>query len=364
VRLLFSAAFDTRANVGISAYIQHIVPELARLCELTVLTPDPDLFMSAFRVIRIPEFTHSHPGRVIWTISMLERYCTRDFDAVLCPTPAVPVNSSLPAVAVVHDLTPLMLPRLHPARLKALFWLGLQSLRRAAAVITDSASTRSDLLARSGLVSPESVAVVHPGPGIIPMDRNQDSTLAARLAPYILYVGGHARHKNLPRLVAAFAILHSRPLLKLVITGWSKPDLIDRTRRAVLYHGLQQRVIIVTDRLAEPQLSSLYHSCAAFVYPSLYEGFGLPVLEALAHGAPVACSCASSLPEVGGNAAIYFDPTTVRDIAEKLGMITDDEALARRLRRAGPLRASEFSWTEAASATLRVVGRAVALHSG
>jgi glycosyltransferase involved in cell wall biosynthesis len=353
VRLLFSATFDTRANVGISLYIQRLVPELARLCELTVLTPDPELFSDAAKTVSIPSWTRSHLGRVVWTSAFLRRYCTRDFDALLCPTPVVPLNPPLPTAAVVHDLTPLMLPRLHSSRLKSLFWLALQSLRRADSIITDSASTRNDLVAHTKLVPSKKITVVGAGPGILPDVQTPD--LAARLTPYVLYVGGHSRHKNLPRLIAAFARLPVSPSLKLVITGWSKPTLIAQTRMAVQRHNLQRRVVIISDQLRDAELSGLYSGCSAFVYPSLYEGFGLPVLEALAHGAPVACSRTSSLPEVAGDAALYFDPKSIDDIATKLQSIIKSAEITEELRRHGPKRASQFSWQRTALETYRVL---------
>ena len=359
MRILFSAAFAAEANVGISLYIRRLAPELARICELTILTPDPDLFLDVAQTVRIPPWTRSHLGRVIWTTSFLPRYCTREFDAVLCPTPVAPMNSPLPTIAVVHDLTPLMLPRLHSARLKSLFWLALQSLRWADAIITDSASTRGDLVTCTNLLPLKKIIVVHAGPGILPDGR--DSSVSTRLTPYILYVGGHARHKNLPRLIAAFARLHFPSSLKLVITGWGKPGLIAQTESAIHRHGLEQRVLILSNRLREAELSSLYADCAAFVYPSLYEGFGLPVLEALAHGAPVACSNASSLPEVGGDAVLYFDPMSAGDIAAKMSAILTDASLESELRLRGRERAQHFSWDKTArgiyEATLAAVSR-------
>jgi glycosyltransferase involved in cell wall biosynthesis len=359
VRLLFSAAFDTQANVGIATYIRNVAPELAKLCELTVLTPDPELFTNSARTIRTPACTRSHPGRVFWTSARLARYTKRDFDAMLSPTPVVPINSSLPAVAVVHDLTPLMLPQLHSTRLKALFWLGLQSLRRAEAIITDSASTRRDLVAHTRLVPSERITVVHAGPNIAP--GYSDSLFAARLTPYVLYVGGHARHKNLSRLISAFERLQYSSSLKLVIAGWSKPELIARTRRVIQRYDLQQRVVVLPDCLSRTELSSLYARCAAFVFPSLYEGFGLPVLEAMAHGTPVACSRTSSLPEVGGDAVLYFDPLSVDDIAAKTNAILTDATLESNLRQRSRERALHFSWYKTArgiyEATLAAVNR-------
>jgi len=357
VKILFSAAFAVRANVGISLYIRRLVPELARLCELTVLTPDPHIFSGVAETIRIPDWTRFHPGRVVWSTLTLQRYCTKRFGAVLSPTPVAPVASGIPVIAVVHDITPLILPRYHSAGLKALFWFAMQTLRQADALIAVSAHTKRDLVRRLRLLPSERLHVVHEGPGVLP--NRIDPLFTARFRPYILYVGGHARHKNLPRLVAAFARLHCQPDLNLVITGWSKPDLIASTRRAVQRHGLERRVVIMSNPVSEVELSSLYAGCAAFVYPSLYEGFGLPVLEALGHGAPVVCSNSASLPEVGGDAALYFDPVSVDDMVAKMDKILSDKALQLDLRHRGLSRSKSFSWENAARSTYEVIRTAI-----
>jgi glycosyltransferase involved in cell wall biosynthesis len=179
-------------------------------------------------------------------------------------------------------------------------------------------------------------------------------SFSKQFVPYVLYVGGHALHKNLPRLVAAFARVSRLSGTKLVIVGWSKPELIDRTKDAVRRHGLEGSVAVLSDRLSDSQLSSLYSGCRTFVYPSLYEGFGLPVLEALQHGAPVACSRTSSLPEVGGNAALYFDPLSTDDIAAKIKTILTNDRLASELRLRARARAREFSWRKTADGIYKV----------
>jgi glycosyltransferase involved in cell wall biosynthesis len=214
-------------------------------------------------------------------------------------------------------------------------------------------------LTRFRLISPKHVQVVAYGPGTVPSI--DGVSFSRQFVPYILYVGGHARHKNLPRLVAAFARLSRLSGTKLVIVGWSKPELIARTKDAVRRHGLEESVAVLSDRLTSGQLSSLYSGCLTFVYPSLYEGFGLPVLEALQHGAPVVCSRTSSLPEVGGNAALYFDPLSTADITAKIETILNNDRLASELRARARVRAREFSWWKTAdgiyNAALTVVSR-------
>jgi len=352
LKILFSAAYDTRSNTGITGFIKCLVPPLSRLCDLTVLTPDPELFADCCATIPIPNWVRTHPGRVLWTFTRLPRFCARAYDLVLCATPAAPVGVPIPVIAVIHDLTPLVMNRYHRLKDKLPFWVGIQSLRWAAAVVTVSENTKRDLIARFPKLMSSAVQVIYEGPCVTPTA--DAAEFARQFMPYILYVGGHAPHKNVPRLIAAFARLRIIEGLKLVIVGWGKPSLVARTRAAVRLHQLADRVILLSNDLTNAQLSSLYRNCQLFVYPSLYEGFGLPVLEAMAHGAPVACSNTSSLPEVGGAAVRYFNPHSVTDIASKLKKLLTDESLRLRLSQAGLAQAARFSWEETAQRLLRV----------
>jgi len=223
-----------------------------------------------------------------------------------------------------------------------MFWLGLQTLRWADAVVAVSDHTKSDL-GRLKIVPPRRVYRVLEGPGLLPTE--EENSFAQRFYPYILYVGGHWSHKNVTKLIATFVRLKSKEKLKLVIVGGGPMEV---TEKAVRKRGLENRIVLLSD-LLDAQLSSLYTHCSAFVFPSLYEGFGLPVLEALAHGAPIACSHTSSIPEVAGKAALYFDPHSVKDMASKVQILLDDSTLVAELRNRGPDQASRFSWEKAAS---------------
>ncbi len=344
VKLLLNAAFNTKVSVGITRYLNQLVPALSQLCDLTVLTPDPEIFGDNCRTIRIPGFVRRYVHQVLWSATALRARCSGAYDVLLSTTPVLPIATNLPAMAVVHDLTPLLTPRLHNAKVKAAFWLGLQTLRWADAVLCDSNNTRRDLV-RLHLVSPERIHRVPPGAGLTPVDPK--SILTQQLHPFVLYVGGHPPHKNVSRLVAAFAQLKPANDLKLVLVGSGDPKHVAVSGDAARKHAVEDRVVFLHD-VADERLSNLYRECSLFVYPSTYEGFGLPVLEALAHGAPVACSHSSSLPEVAGEAAVYFNPFSVRDIAAKMQMLLDNTALAVSLGRLGPIRAQRFSWNRAA----------------
>ncbi len=352
MRLLIDASAARGTPVGIARYLQRITPPLSRMCEVTVLSSDTKLFAnSGSRIITIPDWTRTNSGRVFWELACLRRFCSAEHDVLLCSTPFAPPGVALPKIAIVHDLMPLVTPRLHLAKHKALFWLSVQTLRWADAVVAVSEHTKTDLTTRLNLVPLRRVSVVPEGPGVIPA--HPDTTFASAYKPYVLYVGGHGAHKNVRHLLAAFARLTIGENLRLVVVGWGSKIDTTATRDAVRRYRLTDRVVMLSD-LDDSQLSSLYSGCQAFVFPSLYEGFGLPVLEALAHGAPTACSGTSSLPEVAGEAAVYFDPLSVSDITRKIELLLENHSVTEALRKAGPRRAAHFSWETAAVGILRV----------
>lgn len=344
MKILFNAAFNTRLKVGIAIYIRRLIPELARLCDLTILTPDPELFSPYGKTICIPEFVRFNLRRTIWILTRLNRYCTKEYDILLCPTPVVPIFPSLPIIAVVHDLIPFKMRSYLPQKEKLSFWLGFQSLRFARGVITDSESTRRDLIKMKILPS-ERISVAHIGPGITPSDH--DSDFGKQFIPFILYVGSHAPYKNTRRLIAAFSSLRAQREMKLILVGGDTRHQIDFVQTQIKRYNLESRALFFSE-LDEDKLSSLYRHCTVFVTASIYEGFGLPLLEAMAHGAPIACSATASLPEVANGAAVYFDPLSTKDIAAKLQLLLDNRELRAKLSAIGKQRTAQFSWEKTA----------------
>ncbi len=204
-----------------------------------------------------------------------------------------------------------------------------------------------------------------PSPIFRPVSATELAPILTRLGinfPYILYVGSTDARKNLPRLFEAFAMLHTdSPGRKLVIVGardW-RSDRITRTiehlqlREAVHFIGLVQ----------EEDLPALYCGADLFVFPSLLEGFGLPVIEAMACGTPVVTSTSSSLPEVAGEAAILVDPYDPAAIAAAMRRVLDNRALADDLRARGLARARQFSWEQTAHAMTVVYGKILSSES-
>jgi glycosyltransferase involved in cell wall biosynthesis len=173
-----------------------------------------------------------------------------------------------------------------------------------------------------------------------------------------LFVGNVMPHKNLARLVEAFAHVRARRPLRLVIRGSGRPAHVAALRARIDALGIRQHVDWQA-WASDDELLALYRSARMLVLPSLYEGFGLPALEAMACGTPVVASKAASLPEVVGDAAVLVDPEDVASIADGMARLSGDDALAKELRRRGPARARLFSWEQTGrkvQAILRAVG--------
>jgi glycosyltransferase involved in cell wall biosynthesis len=273
-----------------------------------------------------------------------------------------PLGGSAARVVTVHDLT-WRHDRESPDRVTTTLWRAFVPavVRRADRVLTCSAATRRDVLDQLGV--PEGLVDVVPnGPGTSPInlptpERELRERLGLGRGPVVLSVSAKKTHKNLGRLLDAMAdVVAGHPTATLVLPGSPTPheeELRDRAERL----GIAERVRFlawVDDR----DLEGLYAASACFVFPSLLEGFGLPILEAMRRGLPVACSRASSLPEVAGDAAEYFDPLEAGSIAAAVLRLIGDRAHAEALVAAGRRRERSFSWEATARGTLTTYDRA------
>lgn len=335
-----------------------------------LLTPHPerlpgDLTASANAVV-VPVW----PGNSFVRVPVAMPYAARKIAAQLLHVNYVlPPLCPCPGVATVHDLSYDLFPRDAPPRDRLVLGPLLpMSVRRAAAIIAVSESTRRDIVNRLG-VRDDRITVIHEAapPHMQPIADRRCLERVRRdyglVQPYVLAVGNLQPRKNFLRLIEAFAVLRRDGVAaQLVIAGQA------RWRHS----ALQQRVtemglagdVIFAGYVADADLPVLYSGAAAFAYPSLYEGFGLPVLEAMTCGAPVVTSNTSSLPEVAGDAALLVDPQSVRDIAAALRAILLDEGTASRLRARGAARAAKFSWQRAALETLNVYDRVLRRSAG
>ncbi len=277
-------------------------------------------------------------------------------DLFYSPDFLLPPTRARRAIVTVHDLSYVRVPECFPEPLlKYLNRAVPQALQRADLILADAASTQRDL-ADVYRVPLEKIRVLYPGADArfrpdVAEDAKSRVRARTRGKPYLLSVGTIQPRKNYVRLLEAFAkIIANCGLqianLQLVICG-GRGWMYDEIYQAVERLGLSERVLF-TDFVSDDDLPALYALATLFVYPSLYEGFGLPIAEAMACGAPVLSSNASSLPEVAGDAALYFDPYNVDVLAEAMRRALSDESLRADLRAGGFAQAKKFSWERAA----------------
>lgn len=275
-----------------------------------------------------------------------------------------PLWTPCPFVLTLHDLSYFYVPNMVSWVNRTTSWMQFRlKAARARRIIALTENTRRDIV--RWLRIPESrIDVVYHGvePAFAPAPPERKASLAHRLGldrPFLLYVGTYLPHKNLDLLIRAFArVAGSWPgPLELVLAG--KPGRNSANiQRLVRHLGLEDR-IRMPGFVPEEDLPALYSLCQAFVFPSKYEGFGMPLLEAMACGAPVLSSRSSCLPEVGGDGAAYFGTEDEAGLAGLLDRILRDEDFRQDLVRRGRDRASQFSWENTARRTLSVYQRAL-----
>ncbi|SRR5579884_368556 len=364
--------FDIRrsGSFGVGSYIKSLVRAFARRPAhheyvLVGSAANQEAFPDLPENFRFLRFEKSFSGLSShWRLQFLLR--PLGLDVFHIPHRSVPYFIPCPYVATVHDLDQILFREAYGSRLKSeiFFHVLRHGLRRADRIIAVSQATKRDLI--SLLAIPEErIHVIHNAIDDEFTKRDSDQERRRTLEryqvdyPFLLYVGNIQPQKNLPRLVEAFAVvqaeleqhLHYRNL-RLIIIGnelGAHPDL----RRSVIRSRVQHRVRFL-GFVPIDTLRIFYSSAAAFVFPSLYEGFGLPPLEAMAQGTPVVTSNVSSLPEVVGDAALMVNPENVFDIARGIRQALLDDALRRQLSARGREQAVRYSWDRAADRVLEI----------
>ena len=369
MRVGIDIAILAGAKTGVETYIARLIEALARSDRahryyLYAQAPAPELDTPGECVMKAGGgWLRSDMWRQTW----LPREIARDrIDVFHSPFPAYPLLIKCPLVVTLYDLCWRAVPEGYGLgeRCSQRWWLD-RAVRRARRLICISKSTARDvvnLYPRSA----SKIDVIHAAIDDryrAPPDEDRLASLKERLGiakPFILSVGTIAPRKNLGRLVQAFArLLADRgPQLQLVVAGrpgWRSRDVTETCRRLDM-----KGEIIFTGYVHDDDLHALYAGARMFVLNSLYEGFGLPLLEAMAGRTPVVASRASSLPEVVGGSGILVDPYDVEALADAMWLVHTDEALRRHLIAQGERRVSAFSWDRAASETLDVFARAAA----
>jgi glycosyltransferase involved in cell wall biosynthesis len=357
---------QTYRSAGINWYIYNLLqhlPEADPRIDYTVFLRDlgyPERAGLRLRPSDLP--THRPPVRFLWEQAVQPGAARRaGLDLLHCPAFVGPLSGVTPFVVTVHDLSFLLFPegfrRGNRTYLRLLTGL---SVRRARRVIAVSESTRQDLVRLYGL-APERVDVVYNGVDVAfqPLPPEEVAAFQSRNGlpeRFLLTVGTLEPRKNIVRLVEAYAHLPKpRPPLMLVGgKGWFYDEVLVRVEEL----DLAGEVCFVGYVTAE-ELPCWYNAAEALVYPSLYEGFGLPALEAMACGTPVVTSSTSSLPEVVGQAGVLVEPTDVAALTAALQQVVADAGLRAQMRVDGLAQAGGFSWPKTAHGTVRSYRRAL-----
>ncbi|MBP7274655.1 MAG: glycosyltransferase family 4 protein [Kiritimatiellae bacterium] len=362
---------------GIGRYTRELASELARTADgrrLTLLFHDPEIARREMDLLALPAGSavqsrvfpfgpFSPRAQISWPRLLrsldAQVYHAPNFMVPLGAFPASRPPGRLALVVTLHDLIPVLHPEFTPKARKNMARglvrrLMREAARRADLIITPSAHTRGDVLTALDPNASPRIRVVPEAAGAMYAPGN-----APPVPGQILFVGRRDPYKNLTGVMEAFAtVARSVPGAKLRVVSAPDPRYPEAEHLASLL-GISDRVEW-SGYVDGPRLLEAYRQAHVFVLPSLYEGFGLPILEAMACGTPVVCSGVSSLPEVAGDAALMVDPRDPAALAGALTSVLTDPALAARLRTAGLERARKFSWNQAARTTWSVYEEAVA----
>lgn len=284
-------------------------------------------------------------------------------DVFFSPTHYAPRFAPMPSVISVMDLSFLRFPELfNKSDLYQLKNWTKYSVKKSAKVLTISDSSRNDII-KTYQVPEKRVLTIYPGikqtvslqPRVYAMNELKAKYNISN--NYILFVGTLQPRKNISRLIEAFAKIKEGQTpykdLQLVVIG-KKGWLYEEILAAPKTFGIEDKVVFL-EGINDEELAIFYKHALCYALPSLYEGFGLPIVEAMKHGCPVITSNVSSLPEAGGDAALYVDPENVDDIAEKMTKLVKDKDLRKELSEKGKKQAAKFSWEKTAKETLKVL---------
>ena len=375
MRIAVNAWFLDQPGTGSGQYLRGLLGAMAGLApehQVLLVLPGPvDFEVPGLKVERAAlksRLWRTNLGKLLFEQAAFPRACRRwRADVAHVPYWGSPLWPGAPAVVTIHDLIPLLLPAYRGGPLVRLYTrLVSASARRAALVLTDSLASKRDIEKHLGIPT-EKVRCVYlaqggqfsaePVPG--------DATVRARYGlpeRYVLYLAGHDVRKNVAGLVEAFATVAQADGDVALAIGGRLPDRPDPLffdpRPLIAALGLADRVRLI-GWVEEADKPALYRGTACAVFASQYEGFGLPVLEALACGAPLVTSNAASLPELAGDAAFAPDPGDIAGLAGAILSCLVDEPLAAELRRRGPQQAARFSWEQAARQTLAAYEEAI-----
>lgn len=336
---------------GLSNYATNITPHLQSL-NPTLLSHSSKVFGGKQHLIPsgmgADYGAKGHIKRLAWTQYLLPRtYKKLDCSLLFSPIPEAPLFSKIRYVVTAHDLIPLRFaPKTSRLRLYFSHYVRLV-LESAEHILCNSQATAAELTSFYGLRSSKMTVT------LLAHSNQCLSPLGLPPKNYFLHIGRHDSHKNIVRLVESFAKVASRQDYELWLVG-SQEKYSSAIRQLASELAVSEKIKLM-NYVPEDQLNEVINQAIALVFPSLWEGFGLPVLEAMTCGIPVITSNLSALPEVAGDAAILIDPYSVDEIADAMRVIATDTQLRQQLREAGLARSQQFTWEKTGYQTVEVL---------
>jgi len=350
-QLILNLSILLAQPTGISNYAKNIFPYLKSL-NPTLLTAQNSPEFNCYSIpdnLTPAQGTKGHFRRLIWTQFQLPQiYKQLKSQLLFSPLPEAPLYSNCRFVVMSHDLIPLRFPKhFSPLTPYHRYYIP-QVLNQAQHIICNSYATAKDIIEFYQIPSSK----ITPVP--LAYDRNHFRFLNLPTCNYFLYVGRQDPYKNLHRLIAAFAALPNSGDYELWLAGPTDPRYTPVLQAQVEELGIINQVKFL-NYIPYSELPKIINQAIALVFPSLWEGFGLPVLEAMACGTPVITSNLSSLPEVTGDAAILINPYNTREITEGMQAIATDLGLRSHLSHKGITYSQQFSWEKTGKATVEIL---------
>ena len=350
--LLINLAVLFDKPTGIATYARNLINSLNSL-RPTLLTAQS---FQDFKHYPIPDDmtpaqgSKGHFKRLLWTQFQLPQiYQQLDADLIYCPVPEAPLFSKARSVVMCHDLIPLRFPRLTSPLTNYFRYAVPQVLKQAEHIICNSQATATDLVDYYGISAQKITPILlgYDRTNFYPREKTHTQ------APYFLYLGRPDPYKNLARLIAAFAALPTQDY-HLAIAGATDSRFTPQLQQQAQELGIGDRVRWL-NYLSYEELPVVISNAVALVFPTLWEGFGLPVLEAMACGTPVITSDLASLPEITGDAAVLIDPYNTAEITFAMLAVAEDNALRSQLKQLGLEQARQFCWEKTGRETTEVL---------
>lgn len=344
---------------GITNYVQHILPYLQIINPILLASkkytlPENNLYNISDQLS--PDYgSKGHFNRLMWTQFKLPNiYKKLEANLLFSPVPEAPLYSKCKSIIMVHDLIPIRFPKRKSPLTPYFRYYIPQVCQQAQHIICNSQATADDIIDYFG-ISANKITPIH-----LAYDSDKFQLLNlpknSNKIPYFLYLGRHDPHKNVPNIIEAFSKIPNHKNYQLWLAGPTDSRYTPNLKQQAIELGIKEQVKFL-DYVSSEELPLIIAEAIALVFTTFWEGFGFPILEAMACGTPVITSNVSSLPEIAGNAAILVNPHKTEEISNAMEKIITDTKMRLNLRDLGLKRAKFFSWEKTGKTTLEIINK-------